>query len=164
MSDDVAYDQAVHDCFMGEAMRDCANCIAAPNFGGRCCFGEMYDISDKECRDCLHRMECANVYHGTVPQRSVRLNTFRRPIVNNPNIGLNSRRIPIAGARPSVMPARNPANLIPTAVHRTPPVLVKEEQQTPEPFFRRLGRVTGWGMVEGGLQMALNFFQRNRPE
>jgi hypothetical protein len=163
MSDDMAYDQAVHDCFMGESMRDCANCIASPAYGGRCCFGELYDIGDKECRDCLHRTECSQVYHGSVaPQRSVRL-SLHRPIVGGPTINTGARRIPI-GPRPVATPTRNTTNLIPTAVHRTPPVLVKEEQQTQEPFFRRLGRVTGWGMIEGGLQMALNFFQRNRPE
>jgi hypothetical protein len=31
-------------------------------------------------------------------------------------------------------------------------------------FFEKLATVTGWGMVEGGLEMALGFFRRRRPE
>jgi hypothetical protein len=158
MNNDDLYNQAVHECFMGDVQRDCMQCMASPDHGGKCCFGQAYNPIDKECRDCLHRSECSSQYHG-VP--SSRIN-IRRPI---PQYSYQQpiRRVPVTPVVNTHSAVRQTTNLIPTAVHRTPPSIQKEELVI-EPFMKRLGRVTGWGMVEGGLQMALNFFQRNRPE
>lgn len=164
MTDDEMYNQAVEECFTGDVPRDCDNCIASPQHGGRCCFAEAYNPVDKECRDCLHRPSCAAHFHGSIGSTS-RV-TLRRPSVYAQPSPV--RRVPITNTPPIVRQASNqPPNLIPTTVHRTPAARPKEEKlavRTEEPFMKRLGRVTGWGMVEGGLQMALNFFQRNRPE
>jgi len=164
MIDEAAYDQAVQDCFTGDMCRDCSNCVASPAYGGRCCFGEAYNVADRECRDCYHRSECSQVYHG-VARRPAQV-TIRRPIVTSGQPLIGPRHAPVSNitARAVPLPSRSQGALLPTAVHRTPPVPVKEEVQVREPFLKRLGRVAGWGAVEGGLQMMLNFFQRNRPE
>ena len=150
------YDQTIQECFMGEVYRDCNGCVASPAQGGRCCFGEAYNAADKECRDCIHRSECSATQYGTTVH-SPRV-TLRRPMPQP----MAPRRIPVTGPQPINRPV---GNLIPNTVNRAPVTAMAPTIETsPEPFMRRLGRVTGWGMIEGGLQMALGFFQRNRPD
>lgn len=141
--------RVIADCFdNGTVGEDCDDCMAHPSNDPEdaCCYGSEHEYHDKTCTRCPHENDCAQLTHG-ITSRSSR--TIRRPS----KLRLRSRR------------TKNESLIAPSPVNRTPKQTVQEgDMDTEEAFMKKLGRATGWGMIEGGLQMALDFFQRNRPK
>lgn len=149
----------VSQCFArGTVGEDCDDCFCHPSNDGICCYGEEHSYTDSHCRSCEYENKCKKLTHG-VTSRS----RSTRRVSASSNVGrskMRKRRLQrkTDSTEPLIqLPSRN----------RT---LEETDSEAPvhvdyqEPFMTRLGRLVGWGMIEGGLQMALSFFQRNRPE
>ena len=161
------HDRAVAECFdpHNGGDRDCDNCLACPDNGGGCCFAEKHQYGDKECRECIHESDCASVVHGhghhqpAPKERSGRVLLRRGAVTqkgSNRLVSINKQR-----REKKTLLARNPNR---TPAQQRPEVIEETDEAVAPTFVERLGRHVGWGMAEGGLQMALDFFTRNRPD
>lgn len=146
-------ERLVRECFDSGAVGEyCDDCIAHPDNDPpdfECCFGTKHEYNDDVCRRCDHSLKCSRLTHGRSPRR-VLVRSRQKPSTSN---SLQIRSDPAKALLPDVV--QTPSN-------RTPVQVRQEEEE--EPFVNRLLRVTGWGMIEGGLQMALSHFQKNRPK
>lgn len=60
MPDELEQSRMLDACFQGQIDRDCENCVAHGDHGGRCCFGKKYDEYDEDdCQKCRHHDDCA---------------------------------------------------------------------------------------------------------
>lgn len=159
----------MEDCFDGAIERQCDNCPNHPGAGGTCCFGTRHDYKDSECQQCNHRPECATIMRGFAPQP-------RPPYQNGVPSGYQPQpqrptRLPMYGQAPRPIQPTQPIR-VPVQSAPQRPLLPSHNVQSLQraqtldlerPFIERLGQITVWGMIEGGLQMALDYFQMNRP-
>jgi len=147
--------RVIRNCFNNNTVgEDCDDCLAHPSNDPdehECCYGSQHEHNDKECRACEYETNCSRLTHGRSPAQ-------RRIITRS------STRKSTSFQLRRKNPRRNTESLLvdETPCNRTPVEELPEEAE--ETFMKRLSRVTGWGMIEGGLQMALSFFQKNRPE
>jgi hypothetical protein len=149
MSSDM--NRVIHECFRsGSVGESCDDCPAHPANGGPCCFGMDHEEDHEDCQDCDYESECARLTHGHSPKRRIPIRRRNLPIAH-PQVRRTSE--PLLDSNPGHR----------TVVRRRQEEDEIEQRETPEQFINKLIEVTGWGMVEGGLQMALSYFQRNRP-
>lgn len=147
--------EVIEECFeQGCVGEDCDDCIAHPSNDpeDECCYGTSHEYHDKQCRRCEYEKDCARLTHG----RSSTRNKLKLRTRSTSSTRLKKRR-----------KADDDEPLLETKVKssnrkRTTDEEAQEGEE--EVFMKRLARVTGWGMIEGGLQMALSFFQKNRPD
>ena len=167
------------ECFNGRAEnRSCDFCPAHNSKGGPCCFGRKY-ANDGECGSCVHKLGCFNEFNGLSKQRII-------PTGSASNIPLrpsNVTPIPMnsAYAQPTVAPINSTqfagiSNQFLPQTHSASPQMPSMIMQfsmpkrEPIPFDKdsslaeKLSIMTGWGMLEGGLEMALYTFRKHRPE
>ena len=140
------YRDSIERCFSGEIARDCKYCDGHSSMNGTCCFGKLYTDDDEECQECIHGSDCASVTQGN--NKSV--SRPRRILIKS-----NKRRI-------TINPTRRNEPVVEVPVIRDNPTTIAASPE--EAKLTRLAKFTGWGMIEGGLQFALSFFQGNRPE
>jgi len=154
MSDE---EQIVAHCFdYGTVGEGCDDCPAHPNNATEfeCCFGTKHEFNDTDCRRCEYEGQCSKLTHGRshtrIPKRIVVRSRTR------PTTSYSLQKTGVDQSKP----------LIPDVVEapRNRTSVQEHQEEFEEPFVNRLMRKTGWGMIEGGLQMALSFFQKNRPE
>ncbi len=143
--------EIMDECFNGRVVRECNICPANEEHGGRCCFGDKHQWGDRECRECIHQDDCAPLSHGALPRSA------------KPRIMLKSGRT--SNVRPLSQFKNEGGSIVkPLVIRRSPTHRTPDGKPQEETMLKRLGKFTLWGMIEGGLQMALNFFQGNRPE
>jgi len=163
-------DMLVRDCFHGRRERECETC---PAYQDKCCFGESHQYGDEDCDNCIHEDECSQVTHGyrRAPSRSSVQASRPRSSIVNLRRGTSSSTATQSGQRRVIVrkqqssksisiPSRSsrPLQSQPDIVNRTTALAPQEE-----PFAKRLGKITLWGMIMGGLQMILDFVEGNRP-
>lgn len=158
--------QLVQECFGGDCDRQCSYCEAHHSRAGICCFGHKYDCDDEECRACIHEYSCSREYESLIEEQQPR----RRVVVNavrpRPTPGYNSPR-PVYANGPrhqrAVVPYRHSDSMgrLLEQFPQEPRMPMEWKDETN--FFGQLSTVVGWGMVEGGLELALDFFRRRRP-
>ena len=135
--------EIVDACFQGLMPRDCDTCPLSPTNGGRCCFGEKYDIRDAGCvNQCIHRDDCRELSLESAPATTWR---YQRPRPVSRSYTSSSYRQPV-----SVRSAATPA------VAR---VSAGTEQQS---GWERFGKDTVWGALEGLWKAGYDFFRTRR--
>lgn len=164
-------------CFRGDWERDCERCPAYPEKDGDCCFGSEHEHNDPHpygCQTCIHEQDCAMLTHREeeAPRRRI---LVRHGGIVREQPQPTQPRFPIASNHPTRQSPKYGFQL-PVSRHPTTmagPSILHQYEVTPRTplqfsgdssFFEKLAVVTGWGMVEGGLEMALGFFRRRRPD
>ena len=161
--------QLISQCLNGERDRDCNWCPAHPSRNGECCFSARHEYNHPDCNACYIRQDCAAMTHG--------LN--RAPAYANSNVirpAAPTRVYPGVRTAPSGQSVRvsSGMQMPPMSAYGPQPgePLLVQQPIAPEPIklsptnglFHRFCQVVAWGAGEGGLEMALNFFRKRRPE
>jgi len=129
---DYARQSRMRSCFNGTIERNCGTCIAHPDNGGKCCYGEKFDPEDPECIDCVHCGDCEEECY----QPDYRMARRSR-------VKIRSRRDRSIAREPDVVSIEKRANADSRILHR----LCKE-------FI--------WGMGVGGFKSLYEYMSRNR--
>ena len=143
-------EEIVQECFSGQRERECTHCPAHYTKGGVCCFGEKHDWNDDDCKNCIHQEPCSKLTHRPKP---VARTVYRRPVH-------------------AASPTTTTSSTVQSTARRVGSILQTPTQVGAEPlkypddatFTHKLATTVGWGMIEGGLEFALHFFRRRRPE
>ena len=164
------------DCFCGERDRDCKSCPAHKSRGGDCCFGRLHEYNDPSengCQSCIHEKDCARLTHGSFqPHSQTRFPNASRIIINrgvpqgNPRIPITSNTTPRYSSTTHHTPQRITEGCHYGELLRENGPIAYEPLELSEDvtMLEKFGLVTGWGAAEGGLELALHFMRKHRPD
>jgi hypothetical protein len=170
MNHEEEQEHIVNECLNGDRRRSCADCPAHHSKNGPCCFGCRYEEDDEEhCMNCRHQYACSSATLS-YENRMARQREANRK--ENRGLRVMNRSVP---GRPSVgspRPASRGGLIAETKSRsmsrsRDAEIVSAEDQPTSgkvSRFFKHMGLHALWGAGEGGLEMALRYMQRRRPD
>jgi hypothetical protein len=173
----------MRDCFHGRPHeRNCLRCQAHYTKGGQCCFGKSHDPQDSSptgCKSCVHERDCSITCRAqyvpakpTVAPAQPAYSVPIQPVYRTPNVapsqvmtgqmayspGISNQFITPQGAQ--FQGGQPAAMLMQYAMPKRDPIKFEDDSS----FWEKAAVMTGWGMLEGGLEMALYAFRKHRPE
>lgn len=159
-------------CFNQEIPRNCGSCIASPQHGGTCCFGDNKKLyQDSYCRDkCIHEDECKEEVDKlkrksfttkfsqpqSAPQQLIQIGGVRTPL---PPAVMR----PVGSLSPAVQPmvqtlAVRPAQVV--AAANAAALAARTAQPAQEDSLHVVFvKKTLWGALEGFFTRGAEFFR-----
>jgi len=145
--------ELISQCLNGEREPYCSGCGAHSSRNGQCCFGVRHTYNDRDCNQCVLRVDCAALTHAAEPQ----------PYPYRPAVG--PRVIYPQQVMVNRPPVNQPARTMTRYENPTPiqPVAQPEQTGVIEPWYKRLARLFFHGAGEGAVEALLHWFRQTRP-